>query len=121
MRRVVADERKRPRVVAADEFEARVLFDWVGEIDEHAIADRGDGAFGERGRNGFGDVEAGEAGLIGALGAVGKGDVDHGRSRAHSPIPIGVSENAHAYRRTARGGQSSPSTASARLRSAFRT
>ena len=67
MRRVVADELERARIVAGDEFERRVRVDRVGEIDELAVADRRDRALGERGRNGFGDVEAGDAGLEGAL------------------------------------------------------
>ncbi len=77
MRRVVADELEGPRIVAGDEFERRVLFDRVGEIDELAVANRRDRALGERGRNGLGDVETGNAGLKGALCAVGKGDVNH--------------------------------------------
>ena len=92
MRRVVADKLEGARIVAADELEARVPFNRVGEVDERAVAHRRDRAFGERRRDGFGDLEAGDARLKGALRAVRKGDVNHGCSRAHSPKPIGVSE-----------------------------
>ncbi len=89
---VVADELERSRIVAGDELERRVPFDRIGEIDEFAVTDGRNRALGERGGDRFGDVEAGDAGLVGALRAVGKGHVDHGRSEAHSPIPIGVSD-----------------------------
>ena len=75
MRRVVTDQFERARIVAGDEFEARVLPDRVGEVDEFAVADRRDRALGERGGDRPGDVEAGDAGLVGAPRAVGKGDV----------------------------------------------
>src|SRR5271165_4856086 len=77
MRRVVANEFEGARVVAGDEFEARILSDRVGEIDEHAVTNRRDRSLGERGRDGLCDVEAGHARLKGALRAVGKGDVNH--------------------------------------------
>ena len=77
MRGVVADEFERPRVVAGDEFERSVLLDRVGEIDHDSIDDGRDRALGEGGRDGFCDVEAGNAGLIGALRAIGESDVDH--------------------------------------------
>ena len=56
---------------------AEIPIDRVGEIDNFTVSNRGDRALGEGRRNGFGDVEARDAGLIGALGAVGKGDVNH--------------------------------------------
>ena len=80
VRRVVSNESKRPRVVTRDEFEGRILRDRIGEIDDFAVAHRGDRALGKRGRDGFGDVEAGDAGLKGAHRAVGKGDVYHQNS-----------------------------------------
>ena len=67
MRGVVADQFERAGIVAGDELERRVLIDRVGKIDEFAVADRGHRALGERGRDGFGDVEARNAGLVGAL------------------------------------------------------
>ena len=94
VRGIVADERKGARVVAGNEFELRVFVDRVGEIDKLAVADRGDGALRQRGGDGFGDVEAGNARFKGALGAVGEGDVYHPAPRAHSPKPIGVSDGA---------------------------
>ena len=77
MRRVVADEFERARIVAGDELEARVGLDRVGEIDERAVADHRDRALGERGGDRLGDVEAGDAGLVGAPRAVGKSHVNH--------------------------------------------
>ena len=67
----------------------RVGVDPVGEIDERPVAHHRDAAFGQRGGNGFGDFEAGKAGLEGAPRAVGKGDVDHngllGLTRRNGP------------------------------------
>ena len=77
MRGVVADQLKRAGIVAGDELERRVLIDRVGKIDKFAVADRGHRALGERWGNGSGDVEARNAGLVGAPRAVGKSDVNH--------------------------------------------
>ena len=77
VRRVVADKLERPRIVAANELERRVAVDRVREIGEFAVANHRYGALGERGRDGFGDFETGDSGLIGALSAIGKCDVDH--------------------------------------------
>ena len=85
MGRVVTDQFERARIVARNELEARVLVDAIGEVDKLAVADHCDGALGEGGGDGLGDVEAGEAGLEGAPGAVGKSDVDHIAPLAHSP------------------------------------
>ena len=106
MRRVVADELERARIVAGDEFEARVGLDRVGEIDEFAVAHRCDRALGERGRNRFGDVEAGNGRLVGALGAVGKGDVNHQNSSC-SLADTNRRKPRKAYRHGPCGGQSS--------------
>jgi len=92
MRRVVADELERARIVAGDELERRVAVDRIGEIGKLAVADHRHGALGERGGNGLGDFEARDSGLVGAACAVGEGDVDQKRLlQAHSPTPIGVS------------------------------
>ncbi len=77
MRRVMADQLERAGIVARDELERSVAVDRVGEIGKLAIADHRHSALGERRGNGFGDFEPGDARLIGALSAVGKGDVDH--------------------------------------------
>ena len=77
MRGVVADQFERAGIVARYELERSVAVDRIGEIGKLAVADHRDSALGERGRNGFGDFEAGDAGLIGALSAIGKRDVDH--------------------------------------------
>ncbi len=83
VRRVMSDQFQRARIVAADEFDFRVMFDSVGEISDLAIKRHRHGALGERGRDALGDVEAG--GVFGelALGAVGEGEGDfvHGLDR----------------------------------------
>ena len=81
VRRIVADQLERAGIVARDELERCVSIDGVGKIDKLAVANGRHGALGKRGGNGFGDVEARNAGLIGALRAVGKGDVNHHGSK----------------------------------------
>ncbi len=78
VRRVVADELEGSGVLAREELELGVGVERVGEVGEHAVAHHGDGALGEAGRDGFRDVEAGDAGLERTGVAVGKGDGDHG-------------------------------------------
>ena len=77
VRRVVADQFERAGIVARDELERSVAVDRISEVGKLAIADHRHSALGKRRRNGFGDFEAGDAGLIGALSAIGKSDVDH--------------------------------------------
>ena len=77
MRRIVADQFERARIIARYELERSVAIDRISEVGKLAIADHRHGALGKRRRNGFGDFEAGDAGLIGALSAIGKSDVDH--------------------------------------------
>src|SRR5271157_1102500 len=105
MRRVVTDELQRPRVVARDEFEGRVRLNRIGEVDEVAVAHGSDRALGERGRDGFGDVEAGNARLIGALRAVGKGHVYHQDSLCSLADTNRRKRRTAAYRRGAGDGQ----------------
>ena len=80
MRRVVADQLERARVVAVDELDLGVGVDLFGEIGQDAVARHRDAALGQRWRNRFGDVEAGKARLEGAARAIGKGNLDHNRS-----------------------------------------
>ena len=61
MRGVVADQLQRARIVAAEELDLRISVDRVCEIGDHAVERHRDGALGERGRNGLGDLEAGYA------------------------------------------------------------
>ena len=77
MRRVMADELERAGIIARDELELGVAVDRIGEVGKLAVANHRHGPLGERRGNGFGDFEPGDARLIGALSAVGKGDVDH--------------------------------------------
>src|SRR5271165_489701 len=105
MRRVVTDELQRPRVVARDEFEGRVRLNRIGEVDEVAVAHGSDRALGERGRDRFGDVEAGDARLIGALRAVGKGHVDHQGSLCSLADTNRRKRRTAGYKRSARDRQ----------------
>ena len=77
VRRVVADQFERAGIVARYELERSVVVDRIGEVRKLAVADHRHSPLGKRRRNGFGDFEAGDAGLIRALGAIGKSDVDH--------------------------------------------
>ena len=77
VRGVVADERQRPRVVAGDDLDARVLPDRVGEIGERAVERHRHRLLGERLGDAFGDIAAGDAGGKLADGIVGKGKLDH--------------------------------------------
>ena len=77
VRRVVADQFERAGIVARNELERSVAVDRISEVGKLAIADHCYSPLGKRRRNGFGDIEAGDAGLIGALSAIGKRDLDH--------------------------------------------
>ena len=91
MRGVVTNKLQRARIVAAHELEFHVAVDGRGEIGERAVEGHGDRALGERWRDGFGDVEAGNAGLERTGRPVGEGDVDHALSlSAQSPMRAGV-------------------------------
>ena len=61
MRAVVPDEFQRARVFAGEELDLGVMLDRIGEIGDRAIERHRDRALGERGRNAFGDIEAGDA------------------------------------------------------------
>ena len=74
---VVADQLQRTGIVTPDEFEPRIGVDGGGEVRELAVEDHGHGAFGQRGRNALGDVDAGNAGFERTLRAIGKGNRDH--------------------------------------------
>ncbi len=63
MRRVVADELQRARILAGDELDLRVAIQRREQIDERAVDSHGDAALGERGRDALGDVEARDAGI----------------------------------------------------------
>ena len=77
---IVADELERAGILAADEFDFGVLMDGIGEIDHRAIQRHGDGALGERGGDGFGDLEAGDARRELTLRAIGESHGNHMRS-----------------------------------------
>ena len=90
----MAEISKKDIPVAREEWkrdDAVKFFESIGEIAQSAVENHRDGAFGERGRNGFGDVEAGNPGVKGALGAILESHVDQCSLLAHSPIPIDVS------------------------------
>ena len=77
VRGVVPDQLQRARIVAVEEFDFGVALDRIGKIGDRAVERHGDGAFGQRGRNALGDVEAGGALGIVPTRAVGKGQRDH--------------------------------------------
>ena len=92
VRRVVADQFERARVLAADELEGGIGVDRIGKVAEHPVAHHRHGALEERGGDRPGDVGAGQAGLERARGAVRKRHGNHGFApAAHSPIRVGVS------------------------------
>jgi hypothetical protein len=76
MRAIVPDQLQRARVVAGDEFDARIMLDRVGEITDHAVERHRHGALGQRRRDPPGDVEAGGVFVEFAFGAVGEGEGD---------------------------------------------
>ena len=78
MRRIVADQFERARIVSGEEFDLGVMLDRIGQIGNLAVQRHGDGALGERGRNALGDIEAGGVGGIVPAGPVGEGQCDHG-------------------------------------------
>jgi len=80
MRGVVTDQLQGAWILARDEFDAGVAVDRVGEIGDRAVQRHRDRALGQGGGDGLGDFGAGDSGLIGSRGAVGKSDVDHSRS-----------------------------------------
>jgi hypothetical protein len=75
----VTDQLERPRIVAIDELDLRIAVNGIGQIVNLGIERHGDGALGKRGRDAFGDVEAGDAGGIITRRTVGKGQNGHGR------------------------------------------
>ena len=80
VRRVVADELERARIVAIDELDLRVGVDLFGEVRQRAVANHRDAALGQRRRDRLGDGEAGKAGFERAARAVGESNADHNRS-----------------------------------------
>ncbi len=74
---VVADEFQRFRVIASDDLDRGILRNWVYQIGQLAVDGERHGFLGQ----GFGDAgsqfRAGDTGLVFALGAVGKGQMDH--------------------------------------------
>ena len=84
VRRVVADEFERARVLAREKLDSSVVLDRIGEVGELAVKRHRHRALGERGRNALGDIEAGGVLRIFPTRAVGKGQRDHHSLLAHS-------------------------------------
>lgn len=74
MRAIVADQFERARIVAVYELDLGVGLDGIVEVGEHAVERHRNRALGQRRRDALGDVEAGDALVILALGAVGEGE-----------------------------------------------
>ena len=77
MRRIVADQFERARVVAGQELDLGVVLDRIGQVDKLAVERHRHRALGKRRRNAFGDIEAGDVCGIFPTRAVGKGQGDH--------------------------------------------
>jgi hypothetical protein len=95
MRAVMPDQFQRACIIAGDELDRHVFFDWIGEIAERAIQRHRHGALGQRWRDALGDIETGDAFGEFALGAVGEGDVDLVHGLGGLEIRNGILEVAH--------------------------
>ena len=81
---VVADQLQRARIIAGEKLDLRITLDCFREIDHGSIERHRNGAFGERGRDALGDLDAGDVASILPARTVRKGQRDHIVSSAHS-------------------------------------
>ena len=77
VRGIVPDQLQRARILAVEELDLGILGDRIGEIGHGAVERHGDGALGERLGDAFHDLAAGDAGVVLALGAIGKCQGNH--------------------------------------------
>ncbi len=74
---IVADQFQSARIFTIDEIDFGIARERIGEISQHAIERHGDRSLGKRGRDGFGNIEAGRAGGELTLRAVLESDGNH--------------------------------------------
>ena len=77
MRGIVPDQLQRARVLAVEELDPGILGDRIGQIRHGAVEGHGDRALGKGLGNAVHDLPAGDAGIVLALGAIGKCQGNH--------------------------------------------
>ncbi len=87
VRGIVPDEFQRARIVAGEKLDLGVPGDRFGKIDDRAVERHRDGALGEGLGDAFGDLAAGDAGGVGARGAIGKCQGNHETRSPCSLLP----------------------------------